>query len=340
MSTQQPNKSLLDWITIAKGLGIIFVVMGHFIPKGITPNYYIDIKNLIYTFHMPLFFLLAGLLYNYLKYSYIELFFNKLKRLIYPFISVAIFFFLIKYLAGLFFEMKHPMTLEHVFIILTDPRESYMSLLWFVYTLFLIFMVYPLIKKYISNNFIILGCFILLNLLFSHKSIVYTSSVIGDVLEYIPFFIGGIILRENKKFKERTINGKPVTIFIMLILFVLSYWIMPEFKEVYYSKFILGIIGSFLMFNISYSIATYHEENFLRKALLYTGISSMTIYLFHNLFLGSVKIGFLQLLDSIPIGFEIIAFIAIISGIIFPMILESKIFRKYAIFRKYLLGLK
>ncbi len=340
MSTKQQN-SLLDWVTIAKGLGIIFVVMGHFIPRGITPEYYIHIKNLIYTFHMPLFFLLAGLLYNYQKYNYNELVYNKIKRLIYPFISIAIFFFIIKFFAGLFFEMKHPMTLEHIFIILTDPRESYMSLLWFIYTLFLIFVTYPIIRKYISNNFIILGIFIVLNLLpFTDKNILYTHTILGDVFAYIPFFIGGIILQEYKQFKEITINGKPITIIISFILFIILYSLMPEFREVYYSKFILGIIGSFLIFNISYFISTYSEKNILKVTLIHIGIASMTIYLFHNLFLGGVKIGFLQLFKGLPISFEVMALIAILLGITIPMILEKKIFRKYSIFRKYLLGLK
>lgn len=339
MSTQS-NNSLLDWITIAKGFGIIFVVIGHFIPKGITPNYYIELKELIYTFHMPLFFLLAGFLFNYAKYSYIDLFFNKLKRLIYPFLSVAIFFFIVKYFAGLFFEMKHPMTIEHVFTILTDPRESYMSLLWFVYTLFLIFLIYPPIKKYLSNNFIILSIFVILNIFFAHSSIIYSSSIIGDVLEYIPFFIGGVILRENQRLKELLISGTPLVILVNFILFALLYWLMPVFKEVYYSKFILGIVGSFLFFNISYFISASTKIPLLKNILITIGVSSMTIYLFHNLFLGGVKVGFLQVLKGFPVEFEIIAIIAIVSAIIFPMILENKVFRKYAIFRKYLLGLK
>ena len=338
MSIKQQN-SLLDWVTIAKGFGIILVVVGHFLPKQMTPDYYIHLKNLIYTFHMPLFFLLAGLLYNHQKYSYNELVYNKIKRLVYPFISVAVFFFIIKFIAGLFFQMKHPMTLAHVFIILTNPRESYMSLLWFVYTLFLIFITYPIIRKYLSNNFIILGIFIVLNLVpFLHNNNLYTSTVLGDFFAYIPFFIGGVILREYTSLKEISINGKPLTIMVYLILFSILYWLMSEFKEVYYAKFILGVIGSFLIFNISYFISTFSKKNILKVTLLYTGISSMTIYLFHNLFLGGVKIGFLQILH-IPINFETMAIIAITLGVTIPMILETYIFRKYAIFRKYLLGL-
>ena len=135
------------------------------------------------------------------------------------------------------------------------------------------------------------------------------------------------------------INGKAFIIFINLLLFLLLYWLIPEYKEDYYAKLILGVIGSFVIFNISYHISMYKEKKILRVILLYTGLSSMTIYLFHNLFLGGIKIGFLQVLN-IHISFELFALIAISLGIIFPMILEKNIFRKYKIFRKYLLGLQ
>ena len=41
----------LDWIDIAKGIGIISVLMGHNVSQ---------LKPIIYAFHMPLFFILAG----------------------------------------------------------------------------------------------------------------------------------------------------------------------------------------------------------------------------------------------------------------------------------------
>lgn len=43
----------LDWVDVAKGLGIILVVMGHVWTRG-------AMRDAIYAFHMPLFFLLAG----------------------------------------------------------------------------------------------------------------------------------------------------------------------------------------------------------------------------------------------------------------------------------------
>lgn len=46
----------IDWIDVAKGIGIILMVMGHTsMPDAI--------NRWIYSFHMPLFFLLSGLLF-------------------------------------------------------------------------------------------------------------------------------------------------------------------------------------------------------------------------------------------------------------------------------------
>ena len=45
----------LNYIDIAKGLGIIFVVMGH-----VTHDYLL--RQYFYNFHMPLFFFISGLL--------------------------------------------------------------------------------------------------------------------------------------------------------------------------------------------------------------------------------------------------------------------------------------
>lgn len=50
-----------DWIDAAKGLGIIFVVLGHAIADT-TQNvqFFGKLFQIIYSFHMPLFFFLSG----------------------------------------------------------------------------------------------------------------------------------------------------------------------------------------------------------------------------------------------------------------------------------------
>src|ERR1035437_8554233 len=73
---QERNNSL----DIAKGLGILLVIWGH----AVCP-----VKAYFYTFHVPLFFLLSGFVFNE-SYSLKATFYKKIKSLLIPF-----FFFLI-----------------------------------------------------------------------------------------------------------------------------------------------------------------------------------------------------------------------------------------------------
>lgn len=50
-----PSPARLDWVDVARGIGIIAVVTGHVWTRG-------PVRDAMYSFHMPLFFLLSGLL--------------------------------------------------------------------------------------------------------------------------------------------------------------------------------------------------------------------------------------------------------------------------------------
>ena len=53
-------KKRLEWLDIAKGIGILLVVIGHCFPdasslEGISVPVYRVLSQIIYSFHMPLF---------------------------------------------------------------------------------------------------------------------------------------------------------------------------------------------------------------------------------------------------------------------------------------------
>lgn len=58
MNKLPQTKGRLEYIDIAKGIGILLVVVQHLTAKTSIPNIYIS------SFHMPLFFMLSGMLYN------------------------------------------------------------------------------------------------------------------------------------------------------------------------------------------------------------------------------------------------------------------------------------
>ncbi len=332
------NESFFNWVFIAKGIGIVLVVVGHFYPNN-SPEYWGDIRRVIYSFHMPLFFLLSGFLYSQTNHTYLKLIDGKVKRLIYPFISIAILFFIFKYLASFFFHLKHPVGLESIYALLCNSAGSYMPLLWFVYALFLIFLVYPLTRNIIRNNFIILVVFILINVVFGNN-----YAVFGKALANIPFFIIGVILRERKNTgaKNIVISGKWAYVGASLLTFCLVYLVklkMDVGSQVdYILKFTLGVIGAICVINISCLIDAYDKSNG-KGILTQIGIYSMSIYLLHTVFESSIRIMFQQVLDGSQLNFEIVAIIAVTAGVVFPLLLEKFILRKNAIAKKFLLGL-
>lgn len=87
--------NLIKNVDYIKGIAILLVCIGHaatpsFLPR---PHTYEYVVQAIYSFHMPLFFLISGFL-SYkiidinLKNNYIEFIKNKLYRLCIPFLTI------------------------------------------------------------------------------------------------------------------------------------------------------------------------------------------------------------------------------------------------------------
>lgn len=73
-----------DYIDIAKGLGILMVVWAHIMIIGWT-------HQVIYAFHMPLFFFLSGMLFQREKYKSFGMFIGKrAKRLLVPYVIYSV----------------------------------------------------------------------------------------------------------------------------------------------------------------------------------------------------------------------------------------------------------
>lgn len=329
------DKDPLEWMLIAKGIGIILVVVGHFHPE-ISPAYWSVINEVIYSFHMPLFFILSGYLYSHGKYSYSDLIRTKTKRLLYPFISIAVVFFLIKYMVGRILILEHPVDINSIYSLLLDPVNSYMPLLWFVYALFFIFAIYPLLRLILKNTYILL--FLLaINVILGSDFL-----VIGKALANMPFFVVGVFFRENGELSKMTIRADWFYVFVPLAIFFLAYLmtrLLTNFVFVhgYIWQFFIGVVGSLFVINISHAISTFFDKK-IKSMLLQIGYYSMTIYLFHTLFVSTVRMGFIQLIKNEQIPFELIAFVAITSGVVFPLVLEKKVLRKYWVINKFIFG--
>ncbi len=82
------NRIHIEWIDICKGIGIALVVLGHCLPFS-------TIQKMLYSFHLPVFFIIAGMLYQKNSSSCCARFSTiarkAFKRLIIPYFSLAAF---------------------------------------------------------------------------------------------------------------------------------------------------------------------------------------------------------------------------------------------------------
>ena len=63
------TKDRIHYLDIAKGIAMILVILGH--TKKLIPT---NVVWWLYTFHMPLFFMLSGMVLNIDKYNFLYLF--------------------------------------------------------------------------------------------------------------------------------------------------------------------------------------------------------------------------------------------------------------------------
>ena len=62
----QKQTARIDWVDVAKGLGMFLVFYGHLVQEFISPNVPVAVEQMrwIYSFHMPFFFFLVGVVYK------------------------------------------------------------------------------------------------------------------------------------------------------------------------------------------------------------------------------------------------------------------------------------
>lgn len=123
----------LEYIDIAKGIGIFLVVIGHCLGMEFIPNQW------IMTFHMPLFFFLSGLCFNDAKY---HVFMTFLKRRIETLFLPLLYFCVIGTMIGSI--MRGPV--EYLMEIWSSG-DFPSGPTWFIYVLFLTELLYWLINR-------------------------------------------------------------------------------------------------------------------------------------------------------------------------------------------------
>ncbi len=266
MSNEQYKSEYVRWIDILKGLGIIFVVIGHVYSNEV-------IYNWIYSFHMPLFFFASG--YVYKKRSVLLDFKHRVKSIIVPYF---IFGFL-EFIYWVVLERRFrdsKLSISESFVGLFLGQYDYLEFnvhLWFLPCFFVTVLIYNILMN--INK--IAAYMVVFLMSFMYLIIPLPSMFWGTdrVFKYIFFYLIGNILARCKLEKLVTGIGVIGAWILGCVLIITNFF----FSYYGYTKgfmwFITGIIGVMGIAVISIRI----NRN---KTLQYLGRISLIVLCIHG----------------------------------------------------------
>ncbi|WP_293958183.1 acyltransferase family protein [uncultured Fusobacterium sp.] len=258
-------------LDLMKGIGIILVYIGHSFnfPNFRWTKILFFLGNTIYSFHMPLFFFISGLLSNTNNEINLEKFYKgKIKRLLIPYFFINLIDFIPRTLL--------PNLVNSEFGGIKEVLFYGTKISWFVYTLFIIFMIFPFLDTYIlkKDRYYLFGIvLIIVNYLKIFENIeIFSFKIVVSYLLY--FYIGYIIKPLYKEKIKNGIESKNLIFLITSIVFLsLSY---KYFYLSYFNSVIFAILGILFVLNISLRIK---EDTITYRVFNFLGINSLTFYL-------------------------------------------------------------
>ncbi len=158
-----------DAIDVAKGIGILLVIAGHVF--AFASEFY-NAKVIIYSFHMPLFFLISGYCYNQEKYTSFKTFIKtRLIHIVCPYLVFCLFSFLLYIVLRYIYSGIGTDTIQTIinnFIQIFIAQYAHVMLingpLWFITCLLVIQIMYYFIAK-LKNKFFIIAIVTVLGIL-------------------------------------------------------------------------------------------------------------------------------------------------------------------------------
>lgn len=309
---------------------MLLVVLGHnFLTIPDDPNHPIVsiLIKTIYSFHMPLFMFISGYLFFFTRLrkekSYIETIKEKMVRLGIPFMVFTVVTLFAKTILSSM--MLHPaeLSISYFIDIFVLYKINPLVEMWFVITLIVLMILYPIYKWSLVNNWRMLFVFILGLLVYFYAPRTITYFQLNNVADMFIFFYSGILF---SKFEL----PKKFDCWYSLLLTSLAFIIITYFNL---DLFLVKITG--ILFSLSLCV---YLSNFLPK--LFSSFRDYTyqIFLFAVFFQVAIRWLYVKLnIETLYLPFYFLGiFIALYIPVAISLIV-NKIDNKYL---KTSLGLK
>lgn len=284
MSEQTAVRTRENWVDDVKVIACILVVLGHFFQSMTKANIlpenelYKWFNTTIYYFHVPLFFICSGYLYQ--KYSKV----NNMKSwtrnmtkkalaLGVPYVTFSIVTWILK---TLFSSSVNDQIGSLCDTLLFHPTAPY----WYLYALFLIFLVTPTfstVKMAIVGLMIALAAKVLI-LTGKGYSIYAVSAVLSNEIWFVlGMGICAFDVRIKYKNKQGILSG------ILFIILSIVVYILDI-----HSVFVPFIMGVLACFSVLLLVNGFEERRF-GKVMDFLAKYTMPIFLMHTLFAAPIR---------------------------------------------------
>ena len=284
----------IEWIDIAKGIGIILVIAGHTI--SLTHSYP------IYAFHMPLFFFLSGLVAKEISLSFGDYIGTKARQILKPWAILCVISFIVCLLIP---TWRSNLSIHQILLDFYSSNTNNIqnSSLWYLVCFYMVLFLYFFLNKFckgiVSN--VVLLIIAVLSLWLPETLSFISHNIIHLPSARLPFKIDTAILalvffavaNWNKKKIIDVLSKELNLIIVVLLVFIciiaiyvngrsnLNSLEFGNYRLLYYPVAFIGIMTTCV---VSHYISTSRLCR-VRSILIFCGKYSLLIFGFQSLFI-------------------------------------------------------
>lgn len=351
------DKTVFNELYILKGIAIIGVIIWHtyHTPLPLLNETFSNfLWKIIATYSMPMFMFASGFLFGQSKReistvsSYVDFIRAKFKRIMIPYFAVWGIYITAEFAAELasgFTSLDYHVDRNFWKYILLNPINGRALHLWFLHQLFIVFLVFPLLKKRMRNPF---ALFIFICSLWIIP-IPHGAFIDLINLRIFLFFFSFGYLYAHCDFNSINAYSKSLSVLSLILMVTFSVYgseigiffaDLGIESELFYLNLIniehaLGVIFFYYL-----SVILKNSGRSFANILKYLGVYSFSIYLFHHISLGIVRITLLKVMNANESMYVIASIIVFLAGLILPILLVKYFINRFKFLPTLLLGVK
>ncbi len=334
----------VQYIDIAKGIGIVLVVMGHNDFALISPFAH----KLIYSFHMPMFFFMSGMFFkpNLPFWSFLQ---NRFNRVLKPFLAIL----LLIYFASISFSKVSLVVATRRLLKAMYANGHYLDWvqLWFLPHLFAVSLFAYLFFKVVKSNQIYKVRWVILTViyiagifsmnyfwpfgfnLFGKAFVLYGLPFSIDLVLVSGFFF--IVGYELNKKQDAVLFENPWTLLLSGITLILLVWYFPQridFNTRQFDSLLINTIEALLGIIFILALSKQFERiGWLSSLFSYIGQASLIILIFQVPIQDYWGQKLLAVTSNLPVSY----WVSFLAGVIGPILINALLIRPNPIVREW-----